>query len=393
MDCVDCHNRVGHPFPSPASAVDAALDQGQLSRDLPYAKDTMVALLSASYPSQEAAIAAVNNLAEQYAAKYPDVARTQGPAIEQAQQTAAELVRRLVFRDPTVTWRSFPDNGKHTDFPGCFRCHDGKHLSASGESVRLHCNICHSVPVTIGYSDRPPHLPVASEQEPDSHLSTTFMADHRFLANDSCAACHGPVTFGSDDSNFCANSACHGRAWPAVNLNAFPPHPIPLVGKHAQVWCFSCHQGVKKPVYECSNCHQPPAQHFTANCQNCHDPTGWKESAAALSAAPAITHPLAGRENCVTCHDPAGNIKPAPASHKGFDINQCTICHPVSSAAPTATSPTPSGVVGARPISHTLAGRDACMACHDPAGNIKPAPADHKDRDVKLCVSCHTPPA
>jgi len=438
MDCVDCHNRVGHPFPSPDSAVDQAIDEGLISRDLPYVKERMVSLLSASYPTQEAAIAAVNGLAEAYSTEFPEVAATQAAAIAQAQQTAADLVTRVVFQDPTVTWRSFPDNGQHKDFPGCFRCHDGKHLSAAGDSVRLQCNICHSVPVTIGYADRPPQLPVGTVQEPASHSSTTFIADHRFLANDSCAECHGPVTFGADDSNFCANSACHGRAWPQVNLNAAFPHPIPLVGKHAQVWCFSCHQGVKKPVYLCSNCHQPPADHFTQNCADCHDPTDWVGSASALLAAPAITHPLAGREDCLVCHDPAGNVRPAPATHKDFTVTQCTICHKTSSvetAAPTATpaaaaTPTPaptvaptntaapgstaaptaaatattvtaatattaapSGVAGAPPIPHTLVGRDACMTCHDPAGNIKPAPADHAGRDVTLCVTCHTPPA
>ena len=69
------------------------------------------------------------------------------------------------------------------------------------------------------------------------------MADHRFQANDECAACHGEIEFGSDDSSFCANSACHGQAWPEVELDAAFPHPIALEGKHAEVWCHDCHAG------------------------------------------------------------------------------------------------------------------------------------------------------
>jgi hypothetical protein len=31
----------------------------------------------------------------------------------------------------------------HTDFPGCFRCHDGSHNSAAGQSITQDCNACH----------------------------------------------------------------------------------------------------------------------------------------------------------------------------------------------------------------------------------------------------------
>jgi hypothetical protein len=328
MDCVDCHNRAGHPFPSPDAKIDELLAQGKVSTSLPYAKEELLNLLSASYPDQATAEAAVAKLADTYKTKYPEVAASQAPAIEQAQKAAADLVTQLVFKTAQVTWQSFPDNRGHKDFAGCFRCHDGKHLASDGESIRLQCNICHSIPITVNAHDRIPQLPAKSLKEPDSHLQTNFMADHRFLANDSCSTCHGKITFGSDDSNFCANSACHGRAWPAVQLNAAFPHPIKLEGKHAQVWCFSCHQGVQKPVYECANCHKPPAQHFTAKCESCHSPVGWKESAAGkVTAGPQMKHPVQGFEACLTCHDPAGNMKPAPASHKGYDEKQCNLCH------------------------------------------------------------------
>jgi hypothetical protein len=38
--------------------------------------------------------------------------------------------------------------------------------------------------------------------------------------DDSCQMCHGKLEFGREGGNFCANPACHGRAWPGVNLNA-----------------------------------------------------------------------------------------------------------------------------------------------------------------------------
>ncbi len=408
MDCVDCHNRVGHPFTSPWDTVDRALADGQLSTDLPFIKEQMMSVLNASYADQPSAIAAVAELAQHYQTEHSAVAAAQGPAIEQAQKVAGEMVTRLVFEEPGVTWRSFPDSDGHKYFPGCFRCHDGKHVASDGESIRLQCNICHSIPATVEYKAHAPMLPVANVVEPASHLQTNFMADHRFLANEACAQCHGPVTFGSDDSNFCANSTCHGQAWPAVSLNAAFPHPIKLEGKHAQTWCFSCHQGVKKPVYECSNCHKPPATHFSEKCSTCHNPTGFKESAAQSGNVPtAIPHTLEGRDNCLTCHDPAGKVKPAPANHKAFESKACTTCHKPSSKpvatptksptaaqagatpAPTAAATTVAPSASVPPISHPLEGRESCFTCHDPDGKVKPAPATHKGYDVKQCATCH----
>jgi hypothetical protein len=45
------------------------------------------------------------------------------------------------------------------------------------------------------------------------------MHDHRFKLDESCTMCHGKLEFGREGGNFCSNPACHGRSWPAVNLN------------------------------------------------------------------------------------------------------------------------------------------------------------------------------
>jgi hypothetical protein len=37
----------------------------------------------------------------------------------------------------------FPNNLGHTDFPGCFRCHDGSHTTADNVSITQDCNTCH----------------------------------------------------------------------------------------------------------------------------------------------------------------------------------------------------------------------------------------------------------
>ena len=303
MDCVDCHNQVGHPFPPPEELVDLALAEGRLSPNLPFAKKEMLDLLTGRYASQKEALAEVRVVRERYEAEHPEIAASQPDEIEQAAELARELITRLVFEREGTTAQSFPDNSGHKEFPGCFRCHDGKHLSPEAESIRLHCNICHSIPVTVGAGDRPPKMPVATIQEPPSHLETNFMADHRFQAHDFCAQCHGEIACGSDDSSFCANSACHGRAWPMVELDATLPHPIPLEGKHADLWCCDCHYGQERPVYQCANCHQPPMEpHFGQQCKDCHTPAGFE-----LAELADFEHlvPLEGAHatlDCKACH-------------------------------------------------------------------------------------------
>jgi hypothetical protein len=451
MDCVDCHNRVGHPFPPPEDLVDEALADGQLSIDLPYAKKEMLDLLTTEYASQEEALEAVDQVREQYAAVHPEVATSYPQEMEQAGQLAEDLIVRLVFDEPGVTWEDFPDHNKHKDFAGCFRCHDGKHLNEEGESIRLHCNICHSVPATVGEGDRPPAMPLTYIQEPESHLEPNFIADHRFQASSACVDCHGEVEFGDDDSSFCANSSCHGQAWPLVELDAAFPHPIELEGKHAEAWCHDCHEGVRKPEYECANCHESPDPHFGPNCEDCHTPEGFEgadwgdfqhpmplENAHA-NADCADCH-VEGREftgQCSDCHTP-------PDSHYGPDCADChtptdfgaavlpTEMHPVELVGKHQTAScegchgeertldpfvcsncherpenhlpgecdichTPVGfaqsasfIVGLAPeVEHELAGREDCLMCHDPAGDIMPAPSNHVDYANEQCTLCH----
>jgi nitrate/TMAO reductase-like tetraheme cytochrome c subunit len=238
-------------------------------------------------------------------------------------------------------------------------------------------------------------VPAAALEEPASHLEANFMADHRFQAGDECVACHGEIAFGSDDSSFCADSSCHGVAWPSVDLNATQPHSIPLEGGHAEVWCHDCHEGVQKPEYECANCHEPPEPHFGQVCEDCHTPAGFEgadlgdfqhpmplENAHA-GAACADCH-VEGQEltsDCSGCHQP-------PSGHYG---PTCADCHTPTSFkdARLPVELHPIELVGA----HQTASCDGCHIegqatpeyvcsnCHQP-------PSGHYGAD---CADCHTP--
>ncbi len=60
-----------------------------------------------------------------------------------------------------------PNNLGHIDSPGCFRCHDGKHLNPDQEAVRLECNLCHSIPKVAGEQDFVTNIEISRGPEPE----------------------------------------------------------------------------------------------------------------------------------------------------------------------------------------------------------------------------------
>jgi hypothetical protein len=223
MECFNCHNAVGHPFPNPADRVDEAIAAGRIDRALPGIKARSVALVAAaesiSGPMDQRS-AALDKLIADSAAKAAVPADLKDKE-QQFQKTIKDILLTATFEEKGFSWKSFPNHAQHKDFPGCFRCHDGKHLNDKGESIRLQCTLCHNLPQVSLESGKGsvPSTVAAGVTPPDSHNEPNFMHEHRFKLDDTCAMCHGKLEFGREGGNFCSNPACHGRSWPAVNLN------------------------------------------------------------------------------------------------------------------------------------------------------------------------------
>jgi nitrate/TMAO reductase-like tetraheme cytochrome c subunit len=166
MQCVDCHNRPTHTFELPDRAVDRALGLGRISPTLPFIKKKAVELLKASYASNEEASRTIPaGLAGFYQQSDPVISSQRARDISDAGAEIAAIYNRNVFPDLKVTWGTYPNNLGHTDFPGCFRCHDGSHSTADHKmTISQDCNTCHEplaideaspgVLKTIGLADR-----------------------------------------------------------------------------------------------------------------------------------------------------------------------------------------------------------------------------------------------
>jgi hypothetical protein len=144
MQCVDCHNRPTHTFDLPERAMDNALALGDVAVTLPFIKKEGVEVLKANYnTSKEAAEKLPVALASFYRQNYPDLYAKRLQDINQAAQAVLAIYSRNVFPDLKVTWGTYPNNLGHTDFPGCFRCHDSSHTTIDGKTITQDCNTCH----------------------------------------------------------------------------------------------------------------------------------------------------------------------------------------------------------------------------------------------------------
>jgi hypothetical protein len=147
MDCMDCHNRPSHlNAATPERAVDEAIARGGIPRTLPFVRREAVKVLKTSYATQEAAGEGISRtLLDFYRSQYPQAYLSQRQDVEKAVQAAETIYRRNVFPEMNVQFGTYANNLGHTDFPGCFRCHDDEHKAKDGKKIGQDCEGCHKI--------------------------------------------------------------------------------------------------------------------------------------------------------------------------------------------------------------------------------------------------------
>ncbi len=146
MDCIDCHNRPTHIYHPPARSVNQVMSLGWVDPQLPNIKTVAVKALEAPYATGKGAVDSIAlAIQEYYRTTYPEIARTMQPELARAIETIQNIYSRNYFPEMGVSWKKFPDNIGHMYYPGCFRCHDGKHVSENGKVLSRDCNTCHVI--------------------------------------------------------------------------------------------------------------------------------------------------------------------------------------------------------------------------------------------------------
>ena len=226
----------------------------------------------------------------------------------------------------------------------CTDCHEDRHagqLASRADGGR--CESCHDVsgfePARFSVEEHArTRMPLTG-----AHLAVACDACHREVALDrlrslgvrpapgapsrteqmrfgstACSECHRDPHTGRT-ARFGTCETCHATAgWSVVRFD-HAKTGFPLVGKHAQVACRSCHPGQEGTLAfggrakVCDGCHRDPhegqfAQRFgrdgRTDCAACHEPTSWRTMG--FDHARRTSFPLEGAHRnvpCARCHE------------------------------------------------------------------------------------------
>jgi hypothetical protein len=296
MDCMDCHNRPSHKFLPPGRALDVSLLAGRIPTDLPLIKRAAVEAMVRPYATTAEAERRIEQYIRGfYAKQYPLVVKAQDRQLRAAIAEITQVYRQNYFPEMRVSWQAYPDDIGHKEFPGCFRCHDGKHVSTDGQVIRRDCGICHD------FLEKRGGALVRVAATPAFAHPWRLGGRHAEVL---CGACHtgGPLK----------GVTCRGC------------HNIPASGAPmAAMPCGQCHlkEQQLRPLVDCKTCHatltglHQAATHAAAGCATCHVPHRW------------LPEP---RQQCLDCHGDKAEHNPGPP---------CAKCHSFHVSVAKATQP------------------------------------------------------
>lgn len=362
MDCMDCHNRPSHRYLPPGRALDSSFQAGRIPTDLPYIKKVAVeAMVQPFATTAEANQKIEQYIREFYAKEYPSVVEQHGDRLRPAIEEVKRVYGQNFFPEMRVDWRDYPDDIGHREFPGCFRCHDGKHLSSDGRLISKDCDTCHDF-LEAG-------------------------KDGSFIRVEATPAFAHPWKLGGRHAEILCD-ACHtgGSMKPATCRGC---HNIPAAGAPmAEMQCRQCHlkEQRREPLAKCTTCHaglgglHTASTHSGAGCTACHAPHAW-------SPEP--------RKACLACHTDKADHNPGPA---------CAECHEFRAAAgatastkagpPPITFPADPGSPGPVTFEHAkhLAQGAQCSDCHPKLFKMQKGSTKFSMdamADGKACGACH----
>lgn len=250
IDCIDCHNRVGHAIPGVDETLNSAMEEGEISPTLPWIKHEASKLLTSTYASDDAANSAIDKWAKSYQAKYPSASTV---LVDDAVKAIKAAYHEVATPHMSTNSNTYINNLGHSSGPGtgCWRCHDGKHVRVidgkiTNQVVPSTCSTCHSFP-QVGTEAQMSVLATP----PISHQSNMWVFDHKdsvsdldaaFVKNGPCASCH--------IKSYCQE--CHATGAAKVTHSEMLFSHATAERNAGLQACATCHQGAY-----CGMCHGP----------------------------------------------------------------------------------------------------------------------------------------
>lgn len=275
--------------------------------------------------------------------------------------------------------------------------------SPHGESLKLDCNVCHTVESwtrlkSNGFDHKKTKFPLTGQHKildcRKCHTSLQFSS-----VKSKCYECHIDVHQGTT-GNDCER--CHNtNSWIVTNVKSIHQESgFPLIGAHQTADCQRCHTSASKFRFDnirtdCFACHKDkyystvgkPFDHqalgFDTDCAHCHNMTGMNWN----SIGKGFDHsffPLTGSHNidCNECHK-EGNYKVRLSS-------DCSSCHGGKKNI----------AAGSYPAHLSVFAKYTCSECHTAQdwnvvkfkqhdGWYGIYSGEHKGKWTK-CTDCHT---
>jgi hypothetical protein len=177
-----------------------------LDQSLPFLKRQAVASLNKPYTTEHEGLQSIAaSLDSFYKSNYGQVYAQKTDAVRGAINETQRIFRTYFFPEMKTNWETHPNNIGHFYSSGCFRCHDGEHVSDSGKVIRNDCDICHTV--IYDSENAAASVKIASFRHP---------VDLGALSDRKCETCHKanepfkhPVNLGDISQFQCAE--CHPR--------------------------------------------------------------------------------------------------------------------------------------------------------------------------------------
>ena len=146
VDCIDCHNRPSHQYPHPEFSINQVMARGMIDKSIPSIKQIAVEVMGASYKTEQEALAKIkSDILAYYKKEYPKESVSMTDKIARAIAQVQSVYSKSFFPEMKTDWKGFPNNLDHLHYKGCFRCHDGKHVSDTGKVISKDCQSCHTI--------------------------------------------------------------------------------------------------------------------------------------------------------------------------------------------------------------------------------------------------------
>jgi len=146
MDCIDCHNRPAHIYYPSTISVNNYISLGWIDKSIPFIKSVATQALDKGYTTKEIALDSIRQFVEDfYKQRFAGFYNGNSNKIDNAIAQIQKIFKRNYFPEMGVSWKNYPMQIGHMYAPGCFRCHDGKHVSDKGKVISKDCNLCHTI--------------------------------------------------------------------------------------------------------------------------------------------------------------------------------------------------------------------------------------------------------